>query len=49
VPRDSLPAIIAKAMAEIKPMPMDRAMLAEHLDEWMTYWDANIRNRGRAK
>ena len=49
VPRDSLPAIIAKAMAEIKPMPMDRALLAAHLDEWMTYWDANIRNRGRAK
>jgi iron(III) transport system substrate-binding protein len=49
VPRDSLPANIAKAMAEIKPMPMDRAMLAAHLDEWMTYWDANIRNRGRAQ
>jgi iron(III) transport system substrate-binding protein len=49
VPRDSLPTIIAKAMAEIKPMPMDRALLAAHLDEWMTYWDANIRNRGRAK
>ena len=49
VPRDSLPPIIAKAMAEIKPMPMDRALLAAHLDEWMTYWDANIRNRGRAK
>jgi hypothetical protein len=24
-------------------------MLAAHLDEWMTYWDANIRNRGRSK
>ena len=49
VPRDSLPPNIAKAMAEIKPMPMDRTMLAAHLDEWMTYWDANIRNRGRAQ
>ena len=49
VPRDSLPADIAKAMAEITAMPMDRAMLAAHLDEWMTYWDANIRNRGRSK
>jgi iron(III) transport system substrate-binding protein len=49
VPRDSLPPIIAKAMAEITPMPMDRGMLAAHLDEWMTYWDANIRNRGRAQ
>jgi hypothetical protein len=21
-------------------------MMAAHLDEWMKYWDANIRNRG---
>ena len=49
VPRDSLPPVIARAMAEIKPMPMDRGMLAAHLDEWMTYWDANIRNRGKVQ
>jgi iron(III) transport system substrate-binding protein len=49
VPRDSLPPEIRRALAEIKPMPTDRAMLAAHLDEWMTYWDANIRNRGGGK
>jgi hypothetical protein len=27
-------------------MAVDRAIMAEHLDEWMKYWDANIRNRG---
>jgi hypothetical protein len=21
-------------------------VMAAHLDEWMKYWDANIRNRG---
>ena len=33
------------AKTNIKPMPLDRALLAQHLDEWMRYWDANIRNR----
>jgi len=28
-------------------MPLDRALLAAHLDEWMRYWDANIRNRSK--
>ena len=23
------------------------ALLAKHLDEWMRYWDANIRNRSK--
>ena len=49
IPRDSLPPEIARAVSQIKPMPMDRAMLAAHLDEWMGYWDANIRNHGGAK
>ncbi len=49
VPRDSLPPEIARALREIKPMSMDRALLAAHLDEWMRYWDANIRNRGGEK
>ena len=49
VPHDSLPPEIARALEQIKPMPMDRAMLAAHLDEWMTYWDSNIRNRGKTK
>ncbi|HEX2780589.1 MAG TPA: extracellular solute-binding protein [Gemmatimonadaceae bacterium] len=49
IPRDSLPPEIAGALGQIKPMPMDRALLAAHLDEWMTYWDANIRNRGATR
>jgi hypothetical protein len=28
-------------------MPVDRELMAAHLDEWMKYWDANIRNRGQ--
>jgi iron(III) transport system substrate-binding protein len=47
IPLDSLPPWIREAKAKIKPMPLDRSMLAQHLDEWMKYWDANIRNRNR--
>jgi len=46
IPADSLPPEIADAIRQIKPMPMDRAQLAAHLDEWMGYWDSNIRNHG---
>ena len=49
IPRDSLPPEIAKAIGQIKAMPMDRALLAAHLDEWMAYWDSNIRNHGGRK
>ena len=47
LPADSLPEWIRAARREIRPMPLDRRLLAEHLDEWMTYWDSHIRNRGR--
>jgi iron(III) transport system substrate-binding protein len=47
IPLDSLPPWIRDAKAKIKPMPLDRSLLAQHLDEWMKYWDANIRNRNR--
>ncbi len=47
IPSDSLPEWIRKAREQITPMPIDRQQLAEHLDEWMKYWDANIRNRSR--
>jgi iron(III) transport system substrate-binding protein len=46
IPVSKLPSWIRDAMAEIKPMPVDREVMAAHLDEWMKYWDANIRNRG---
>lgn len=47
ISRDSLPAWIQDAMSKIKPMAVDRRLIADHLDEWMQYWDANIRNRSR--
>jgi len=46
IPVSKLPSWIRDAMAQIKPMPVDRVVMAAHLDEWMKYWDANIRNRG---
>ncbi len=49
IPLASLPKWIQDAKARIRPMPVDRAVMAEHLDEWMKYWDANIRNRGRTR
>lgn len=44
-----LPQWIQEANSKIKPMPVDRKMMAEHLSEWMKYWDANIRNSRRGK
>ncbi|HWL41253.1 MAG TPA: extracellular solute-binding protein [Gemmatimonadaceae bacterium] len=49
IPQAGLPAWIREALATIKPMPVDRALMAAHLDEWMKYWDANIRNRGNKR
>jgi iron(III) transport system substrate-binding protein len=47
IPVSKLPTWIRDALAQIKPMPVDRELMAAHLDEWMKYWDANIRNRGQ--
>lgn len=49
IPADSLPDWVRTAQEQIRPMPLDRAMLAERLDEWMRYWDSNIRNQYRGK
>lgn len=49
IPSDSLPDWVRTARSEITPMPLDRAMLTEKLDEWMRYWDANIRNQYRGQ
>jgi iron(III) transport system substrate-binding protein len=43
---DSLPAWIRTARQQMNPMPMDRRLLADSLDAWMTYWDTHIRKRG---
>lgn len=44
---NKMPEWIRDAKSRIKPMPVDRELMAKHLDEWMKYWDANIRNRAR--
>ena len=44
---NKMPQWIREAKSTIKPMPVDRQVMAQHLDEWMKYWDANIRNRSR--
>jgi iron(III) transport system substrate-binding protein len=49
IPQDSLPAWIREANERIVPMQVDRELMAAHLDEWMRYWDANIRNRSRRR
>ncbi len=47
LPADSLPGWIRDAKRTMKTMPVDRQLLADSLDVWMRYWDANIRNRGK--
>jgi iron(III) transport system substrate-binding protein len=49
IPQDSLPDWIREAGERIVPMTVDRELMANHLDEWMRYWDANIRNRYRRR
>jgi iron(III) transport system substrate-binding protein len=49
IPQSDLPQWIQDANAKIKPMPVDRKVMAENLNEWMKYWDSNIRNSGRRK
>ncbi len=47
IPIESLPDGIRVAKTQITPMPLDRKLLADSLDTWMTYWDANIRNSSK--
>jgi len=49
IPADSLPEWIRVANSLIKPMKVDRKVMAENLNDWMKYWDTNIRNSGRNK
>jgi iron(III) transport system substrate-binding protein len=46
---DSLPAWIRDARAQIVPMAIDRRLIADSLDVWMTYWDTHVRNRSRGR
>lgn len=49
LPADSLPGWIQEARTRIKPMNVDRRLLADSLDSWMTYWDSHIRNSRRGR
>ncbi len=49
IPAESLPEWITEAQEQIRPMDVDRELLIAQLDEWMRYWDANIRNRYRSR
>jgi iron(III) transport system substrate-binding protein len=48
LPPASLPAWIREVNGVLKPMQVDRRLLADSLEAWMRYWDANIRNRNRS-
>lgn len=46
---DAMPPWLRSARPLLKAMPLDQKMMTDSLDIWMRYWDANVRNRGRAK
>lgn len=41
-----LPDWAREALAGIVPIPLDHALLEEHLNEWMARWDREVRGRG---
>ena len=43
LPPDSLPPVLRRARAEIRPEPMDWRLLQERGSGWMRYWDEQIR------
>jgi iron(III) transport system substrate-binding protein len=47
MPLNSLPQWIREAKAAIKPMPMNRKLLADSLNLWMRRWDSEIRNSSK--
>ncbi|MDQ6831286.1 MAG: extracellular solute-binding protein [Gemmatimonadota bacterium] len=47
IPPAELPQQIREMRDQIKAMPIDRSLLATHLDEWMKYWSDHIRNQNR--
>lgn len=47
IPRDSLPKWITEA--SIKPMDVDWKVFSEKTDEWIKYWEQNIKGKGRKK
>lgn len=47
IPDTALPGWMAEANAQLKPMPVNRKLLADSLDVWMQWWDAHVRNQYR--
>jgi iron(III) transport system substrate-binding protein len=45
----SMPEWLRSVRPLLNPMQVDRKLIADSLDAWMRYWDANVRNRGRTK
>lgn len=40
-----LPKWVRDARVQIRPMPLDRQLMADSLNGWMRVWDATVRNR----
>lgn len=49
LPRERLPRWMTEADAQLRPMALDRRLLADSLDGWMRRWDAQVRNRYRGR
>ena len=47
IQQSELPDWIQEANRQIRPMRVDRKVMADSLNAWMKYWDSNIRNSGR--
>jgi iron(III) transport system substrate-binding protein len=47
LPLDSLPAWVREVRARMKTADVDWGELEAHGGEWMTYWDRNVRGKGR--
>ncbi len=48
LPPERLPAWVREAAGALRPLPVDRRLVADSADAWMRYWDANIRSRNRS-
>ena len=46
---DSLPVWIRDAQKQMLPMAMDRRLMSDSLNSWMTAWDMRVRGRFRSK
>jgi iron(III) transport system substrate-binding protein len=47
LPLDSLPPWAQEVTRDLRAADVDWKLLAEHENEWMRYWDANVRGRGK--